>query len=86
MTCKIPKTSSQLSARNSSLCSPVLQCALPRENRKLYCTTRKLLSSQIVKRKKYLEGIKVLVNKRRKGMVFKEIVSKTDIYCKLTEN
>jgi len=53
---------------------------------KLYCTTRKLLSSQIVKRKKYLEGIKVLVNKRRKGMVFKEIVSKTDIYCKLTEN
>jgi hypothetical protein len=28
---------------------------------KLYCTTRKLLSSQIVKRKKCLEEIKVLV-------------------------
>jgi hypothetical protein len=67
MTCKIPKNSSQLSARNSSLCSPVLQCALPRENRKLYCTTRKLLSSQIVKIKKCLEEIKVLVKKEEEN-------------------
>jgi hypothetical protein len=70
MTCKIPKTSSQLSARNSSLCSPVLQCTLPRENRKLYCTTRKLLSSQIVKRKKCLEEIKVLVKKEEENEWF----------------